>query len=321
MTISAGEAALNGLTFSSGTIEFDVKPIDEGITGIRFRQHDAETSELVYVRAGGDCRASNDCIQYAPVDHGLMQWDLYPRFQSAAPLLERGWNHMRLQVAGRRLRVFVNDQAIPALDIDRLRSGADDGGIALTGPATYADLKIDESPVAVPPIVPVVQPGVVRAWQVTTAQAAPADKVPNIKDLPPRSTWRAAATEDDGLVNLSQILGSPTTPTPGLAWLRTTIVSDRDRPIAVSIAWLRRLSIFVNGALIFDGANPYYPERDRRFTDGRIADMDIELPLVKGRNLIILAVENPWLAKASRYGWGAKMRLRDTRGVRVVAAQ
>lgn len=321
MTISDGDAVMNGARFSSGVIEFDLKPLDEGISGIRFRRRDSETAELVYVRAGADCRASNDCIQYAPINHGLMQWDLYPRFQSAAPLLERGWNHIRLQVAGRRLRVFVNEQATPALDVDRLRSGALEGGLELTGPAAYANLKIDDAPASPPPAPPVHLSGVVRDWRMSTAAPAPAGDAPNAADAPPGPAWRAAPTEDDGLVNLSRLLGSPTAPTPAVAWLRTTIVSDQDRSVPVLVGWIRQLSVFVDGARVFQGDNPYSPETARRFPDGRIADLKLELPLKKGTNVILLAVGDRWLTKASRYGWGARMRLLDTEGVRVLPAK
>lgn len=96
LTLPSGVADLKGALFSHGTIEFDLKPIEEGIAGIRFHRKDAATAELVYLRAGSECPASNDCIQYAPITHGLMQWDIYPQFQNGA----RSWS--RLAIVGKQ---------------------------------------------------------------------------------------------------------------------------------------------------------------------------------------------------------------------------
>ena len=35
-------------------------------------------AEEFYLRTGPDCRAYDDCIQYAPVPHGFILWNIYP---------------------------------------------------------------------------------------------------------------------------------------------------------------------------------------------------------------------------------------------------
>ncbi len=110
MVIKSGAARLNGFIFRDGTIEFDMKSTDQDIPGIQFReqgQPGRENAEEFYVRTFPDCRASNDCIQYAPVINGFMLWNVYPQYQTKAPILE-GWNHFKLLVSGRRLNVFIN---------------------------------------------------------------------------------------------------------------------------------------------------------------------------------------------------------------------
>jgi hypothetical protein len=70
MRLNSGDAALNGITFSDGWIEFDVNTIGRGAPGIAFRQHDEGNVELLYVMPDPNCPAFRACIQYAPQSHG-----------------------------------------------------------------------------------------------------------------------------------------------------------------------------------------------------------------------------------------------------------
>jgi hypothetical protein len=320
LTLPTGVADLKGVRFSQGTIEFDMKPIEEGIAGIRFHRKDAATAELVYLRAGSECPASNDCIQYAPITHGLMQWDIYPQFQNGAPVSEHGWNHVRLIVARHRLMVYINGQSSPALDVDRLRGDAETGGIELSGPAVYANLAISSDiPAHLPPSPPsTADRGIIHAWEATKPEPLPADKTPTAADIPVAGpVWEPATTEDNGLVNLSHMFGSPTAPTPAISWLKTTVQSDRDRDVGISLGWCRRVWVFVNGDPVYSGSNGYYPESERKSPDGRLSleNQSIRLSLHKGNNAILLAIGNRWETNSSRYGWGVRMRLDDVRGL------
>ncbi len=44
LVVKAGTAALNGLVFRDGTIDFDVKPLSQDMPGIQFRDRKARTS-------------------------------------------------------------------------------------------------------------------------------------------------------------------------------------------------------------------------------------------------------------------------------------
>ena len=50
MRLNSGNAVLKGITFSDGTIEFDVNTIGRGAPGIAFRQQDDDNFELLYLR-------------------------------------------------------------------------------------------------------------------------------------------------------------------------------------------------------------------------------------------------------------------------------
>lgn len=323
MTVTQGIAAARDVDFSSGTVEFDIKPLDFADTGIQFRRADAGTAEFVYLRADPDCPAANDCIQYAPITHGLMQWDIYPRFQGPAPLSEKGWNHVKLVVAGSRMRVFVNRETVPSLEVDCLQGLADRGGIALKGPAVYANLRVTPGPTdAIAAQSVTSDPRIVKSWLVSRPTVAPSDRDPIIADMP-AIDWRALATESDGLANLSRDLGP--TAAPSLAWLKTRVEANAEGKKTIRLGWAREVWVFLNGSLVYQGKNPYYPSAQRLGPDGRLSpdNATITLALHKGVNEVVVAVGNRWQThqgevKASPYGWGVMMEYSDLSGLRIV---
>src|SRR4051812_11462350 len=57
MRLNSGNAVLKDITFSDGTIEFDVNTIGRGAPGIAFRQQDEGNFELLYLRPDPNCPA------------------------------------------------------------------------------------------------------------------------------------------------------------------------------------------------------------------------------------------------------------------------
>ena len=137
MTLRDGYAILKDHELGDGTIEFDMKALEFSDTGILFRRRDAESAEFFYLRTDPDCPAANDCYQYAPITHGQMQWDIYPEYQGPAAISEKGWNHIKLVVAGSHLEVYLNRAPTPTLVVARLRGLTKRGGIAFKGPAVF----------------------------------------------------------------------------------------------------------------------------------------------------------------------------------------
>src|SRR5881275_356203 len=142
LRLNSGNAVLKGITFSDGTIEFDVNTIGRGAPGIAFRQQDEANFELLYLRPDPNCPAFGACIQYAPQTHGVLLWDFFPQYQTRAPLRENGWNHIKMVVSGRRMNIFVKDATSPTLEVGRLEGDAMQGGLRLQGPGTFANIVI-----------------------------------------------------------------------------------------------------------------------------------------------------------------------------------
>jgi 3-keto-disaccharide hydrolase len=322
MRLNSGNAVLKGITFSDGTIEFDVNTIGRGAPGIAFRQQDEDNFELVYLRPDPACPAFRACIQYAPQTHGVLLWDLFPQYQTRAPLRENGWNHIKIVVSGRRMNVFVNDAASPTLEVGRLEGDAMKGGLQLQGPGTFANMVITPDAVDGLSPEPARDPldgdrGLVRNWHLSAFSPLPNGKDPMYDEMPGASQeWKKISTERNGLVNLSRQYGRPVPePNRALAWLKTTITSDKKQTKKVDIGWTRELWVFVNGKLVYADRNLFEVEGARKFPDARcsLENGSFPLPLEAGDNEIAVAIANNF------FGWGMMLRLTDSEGVRLAA--
>lgn len=322
MRLNNGNAVLKGITFSDGTIEFDVNTIGRGMPGIAFRQQDEGNFELLYLRPDPNCPAFRACIQYAPQTHGVLLWDFFPQYENRAPLRENGWNHIRMVVSGGRMNVFVNDAPSPTLEVGRLEGDAMKGGLQLQGPGTFANMVI--TPDAVDGLSP--EPArdplngdrrLVRNWRLSTFSALPNGKDPMYNEMPGASEeWKAISTERNGLANLSREYGRPLPePNRAVAWLKTAITSDRKQTKRVDIGWTRELWVFVNGKLAYADKNLFEQEGTRKFPDARcsLENGSFTLPLEAGDNEVAVAIANNF------YGWGLMLRLADPEGVHMAA--
>jgi len=322
MRLNSGNAALKGITFSDGTIEFDVNTIGRGAPGIAFRLQDEDNFELLYLRPDPACPAFRACMQYAPQTHGVLLWDLFPQYQTRAPLRENGWNHIKMVVSGRRMIVFVNDAASPTLEVGRLEGDAMKGGLRLQGPGTFANMVITPDVVDGLPPEPAKDlldgdRGLVRLWRLSKFSALPNGKDPMYSEMPGASEqWNTISTERSGLVNLSREYGRPVPePNRALAWLKTTITSDKKQTKKVDIGWTRELWVFVNGKLVYAEQNLFEVEGARKFPDARcsLENGTFTLPLEEGYNEVAVAIANNF------FGWGIKLRVADPEGVHLAA--
>lgn len=324
LNIKSGAAALQALTFGNGTIEFDVKLVADGMPGILFRRQGDATAEEFYVRPGPNCRASQDCIQYAPVLRSTMLWDMYPDYQRPAPIEVAGWNHIKMVISGRRMNVYVNATLTPTLVVDRLEGEALDGGLMLRGPATFANLTVTRDAVDGLSPEPTADPALgdarwLRRWWLAPSSVLPADTEPGFAALPaPGAAWTAITAEREGLINVARRYGSPTGKgVAALTWLKTSVVSDRDQAKTASVGWTREIWIFVNGKQVYAGNNGYNDVAARKTPDGRLSidNGSFSLPLHKGKNEIVIALSNRFARSSGHYGWGMKLRLDDIKGI------
>lgn len=328
LMLKSGSMSLVGHNFRNGTIEFDMKGLAVDIPGIQFRQSGSagmHTAEEFYVRTFPDCRASNDCIQYAPVINGFLLWNSYPQYQTQAYILD-GWNHIRLIVSGERMNVYINGASRPSLVIKHLESGSKEGGIELHGPAVFANLTI--APEVVEGLssqsgvdATAADQGFVRQWQFSPAVSSFSGASPNysgIKDTV--APWRTVTADSSGMVNLNRKFAVDLATPARLIWMRTNISANHAHIKHVELGWLGEVWIFVNGKLMTQGKNFYYPDSERRNPDGRLSleNGSFDVPLHQGPNEVAIAMFAGIHDDAhshNRYGWGLLMRLEDPSGL------
>jgi hypothetical protein len=317
--IRTGVAELKDLNFGNGTIEFDVLATGSMGAGFGFRRTDDQNFEDFYLRPRDNCDKAEDCIQYAPNTHGVLLWDLFPQYQSPAPVKNNDWNHLKFVINGQRMNIFVNGATTPTFQIGRLEGDAAEGGILLQGPGVFANLVITPdateglSPNPLPD--PVANDArLIRRWQLSPYSELAADKEPTISDLPAATAaWQPIAAERAGLVDISRVYGVPLDrPKLALAWLKTTIHSAKDETRTVQFGWVREAWVFVNGKLVYADKNLYPDPKTRKAPDGRcsLQNGSFQLPLKRGDNEVDIALANNF------YGWAIQFRLDDVKGIR-----
>jgi hypothetical protein len=145
----AGLALLRGSDFQDGTIEADIAlkittPPGvrmPGFVGIAFRvKADASAYDIVYLRPknalADDQAMRNHAVQYcAEPDYGWYrlrrEWPFV--YESWADIAPETWIHLRIDVAGRTARVFLNGSAKPSLVVDGLKGSSLRGAVGLWG--------------------------------------------------------------------------------------------------------------------------------------------------------------------------------------------
>ncbi len=144
-----GLAILPGTDFQDGVIEADIamKPTTPpgvrypGFVGIAFRvRPDASHYELFYIRPGnsiaGDQAMRNHAVQYvSEPDFGWYrlrrEWPWV--YESHAEVTQAVWTRIRIEVAGRSAKLFLNGSTQPSLVVDGLKGEDLHGAVALWG--------------------------------------------------------------------------------------------------------------------------------------------------------------------------------------------
>lgn len=295
-----------GVEFTDGTIEFDVAPTERGnFVGILFRRESFTNQENVYLRIHRS--GLYNAVQYAPRLQGSSTWQLYPEFNAAADLPRNRWTHVRVEVRGQRLEVYVGEKAGPALVVPRLRGPARKGAVAFWG-------RVNEQPtlwaaglsnISIRPSAPAqgeadaARPappaGTLRSWELAgPVQAAPAGAV---RDLPKLSEWRAAEAEESGLVNINRVLKAGRG--RWTAFARTNIKSAEARAALLELGYSDDVSVFLNGQLVYTGVNGFESRHPEYMGFVKPEYENVTLNLRHGDNELVLAVTDD-----QRFGWG-----------------
>jgi hypothetical protein len=320
---------LKNQVFTNGTIEYDVELSGIGFPGINFRMsEDKKTGENFYIRSFGPVTPEmRTTLQYAAIIDGMSIWDLSDEYQAGATIYQNEWNHVKLVISGKQMRAYVNDMKRPALMVPELEGLRDAGNISLSGNVIYANLIIK------PNVTEGLNPEAgysstysdtryLRSWMVSPPKDFPFGKeiiisLPsmfgtlNKSDLPDSTMqWSAIKAENRGIVNLSRKFGAKDNDARRVAWLKTTIHSDKVQEKVLSLGFSDEVWVFINGQILYVGKN-YFGTPEQK-NDGRctIENASFKLPLKEGDNEILIGIANYF------FGWGIIARLDNTTGIR-----
>ena len=326
--LDGGAATLKDLKMRDGVIDVDVTtPATRGFFGVQFRISDDDANaEWVYLRQHKS--GLPDAIQYTPVLNTGLNWQIYngPGFTAAVDIPKDVWFHMRVEVAGAQAKLYVKDMDKPALIMNDLKSGVQQGRIALavlTGATYFSNFEVHETQaVTWERHNPVMPPDTLTKWSISPAYDALARNLerPLIKAEINTIQWQDVEAEPPGFVVLYRYREAPhlrvsyandfskrLEPQPGmkLVYAKTTIDSDRDQVKKLYIGYSDDVSVFLNGRILYRGRSAQY-FRDPGFLGIVNPENDaVYLPLKKGQNELLLAVSE------IGGGWGFICRLTD----------
>ena len=301
----------SGTDFADGTIEFDVAPMDKGhFIGVLFRRATATNQENIYLRAHRS--GLYNALQYAARINGSSTWQLYPEFNTVIDLPRNSWTHVRVDVKGPKLEVYVNNNSKPALVVPRLRGIHDKGTVAFWGrvndaPAIWAaaisnisirpasSVETHSAGVPSPPA------GTLASWEV----AGPLQNNQGRIATPPQlKDWRAVVVEESGLVNLNRALGPVRGRWTGFA--RTIVKASEARTVMLELGYSDDVTVFLNGELTYLGVNGFESRHPEYMGFVKPDYENVALKLRPGDNEIVLAVTDD-----QRFGWGFIARLKE----------
>lgn len=324
--LDGGAAIVKDFTMRDGVIDVDVATTAKrGFFGFDARiDNDGRNMEEIYLRPHQS--GYPDAIQYTPVFNTGRNWQLYngPWFTAGVDIPKNEWFHMRLEVTGAQAKLYVKDMDKPALEMTDLKTGIQQGQVALMdlfGETFFSNFEVRTTPdVAWQRHLPSMPPGTLTKWSISPSYDALQRNLE--KPLTPAeiaaTQWQDVEAEPPGKVALYRYRDAPhphvtfqsdfstrLQPQPGmkLLYARTLIESDRDQLKKLEIGYSDDVTVFLNGQPLWRGRSAQ-GFRDPRFLGIVNPENDaVYLPLKKGSNELVLAVSE------LGGGWGFICRL------------
>ena len=336
LDIETGQAYRRDLTFTDGTIDFDVQLSDRrSFVYVYFRVGADGDREEFYLRPHKS--SLPDAVQYAPVWQGRSAWQLHhgAGATAAVAFAPGRWTPVRVVVKGREAAIFIGDLTTPALVVPRLAREPRAGHIGLAGfvpagtpgtapaarfanvrvsPETTFDFAARTSAAAQPAKV---DGQVIRAWSVSPAFAPAAEPtaVPPVPAVAGDGPFTRIETEADGLLSLHRHVKVAPNSRATAAVARTIVHAARAGVYTLDLGFSDIATVFVNGTPVFTGDASYSFDRPRR--EGLIGydQARLYLALKEGENELAVAVSD------SFGGWGLMARFVGAAGLTFAAAR
>ncbi len=320
---------LKDFEFANGTIEFDVELKGAGFPGISFRiDKDTINGEIFYLRHfGKPSPLRRTTVQYAAYINKVNLWDVTDEYQAAAVIHENKWNHVKMVISKKQMKVYVNDMKKEALQVPALEGITTSGGIILSGNVIYANMVIRPGMTEGLPSAEGYDPTYndsryIRKWQVTEPIDFPIGKdvLIGIQSNPgvaidpayldSTANWKPIMAAHRALVNLTKEFGGEEVGPRRLTWLKTKVTSENAQEKLLKLGFSDEVWVFINGQPLHIDKN-YYGSPGMKEPRGRatLENTSFEIPFQEGENEILIGVTNYF------YGWGVIARFENTDGL------
>lgn len=313
--LKGGQAALNGVEFSTGVIEYDVQVgSHRDFVYLMFRADETDNAETFYIRPHQS--GNPDATQYTPIVNGNLAWQIFTGegFTSAVRYKPDQWMRVRLDVYRDSALVTIDGE--PALAVPDLKSPSRTGSVAFIANAGAYISNFSLTPIAdyenpVPPPAPAPLPaGAVAAWRVSPPMGKDEAMTRAAAGDWTGVEWNRIPVETHGVANLS--LTGAREPEKQTAIARFTLNSDGARTATMRFGFSDAVRVFLNGRPLYEGADAQ-SSRDYRFL-GIVGFWDtLFLPLQAGANEVVFVVTEP-----TNGGWAAAARVEPQSGVSIV---
>jgi len=324
--VNGGAAVLKDFEMRDGVIDVDVAtPAKRGFFGIQFRiSNDGANGEWIYLRQHKS--GLPDAMQYTPILNTGLNWQIYngPGFTGSVDIPNDVWFHLRLKVAGAQAKLYVRDMDKPALEMNDLKSGVQNGQVALaalTGATYFSNFEIQTRPDAAweRHLSPMPR-GTLTKWSLSPSYDALSRNLerPISSSESDAIRWQEVEAEPPGFVVIYRYREAPhprvsfagdfskrMEPQSGMkvVYARTSIDSESEQVKKLELGYSDDVSVFLNGKILFRGRSAQN-FRDPGFLGIINPENDaVYLPLRKGKNELVLAVSE------LGGGWGFICRL------------
>jgi hypothetical protein len=327
LVIGSGRAARPDIRFADGTVEFDLAVSGgRAFVYLQFRMTSDTAYEEVYFRPHKN--GLPDALQYSPVHQGISAWQFHhgPGGTAPAEFERSGWTHVRIEVRGPSLAVFVGTVSTPQLVVPRLARAPAEGYLALRNflPAGvdperhatgFANLVVTPGVVSwdfskIAPVPPAA-PGTIMRWEVTPAFAPDSGPVRALPGRLREGDWRSVPADGRGLVSFAEHLLIPQGTRRWATLARLRLTSPGEKTVRLDFGFSDEVTVFLNGRPIMSGDQRYSFDNPRQEGVIGFHQATVYLPLLSGENELILAISDGF------GGWGVMGRLDDAAGVRV----
>ena len=310
-------AKLRDIDLQNFVLELDIAA--KSMPGIGFRAEDMYNYEFFYCRifSGG----KETALQYGPIFNGAMPWQLYnyPIYETAANFKPEEWYHVKIEVYGDFMRVFIGEDNKPEMEVELLHKEVELGSILLINSfaeAYYANIRVEELDESFQIKEAENPKKFLKEWQISEQLTG---QIYNqrqyfgwLSEAEKEQEWRSIEADKNGIVNIARYFDHP----KESVFAKTNIISGEDRQATLAFDYTQVLLIALNDELLFYGRE-LDTDNFMRMMDG---EQTISLPLKEGDNKLVFwirsddqwqdTVDNPaYLGRKQAMNWGFVARL------------